>query len=91
VLLRGCDPIPRAREALLHLQSQRIPFILLTNGGGETEARRAWKMSGMLGVALHEHMFIQSHTPFSGFRRDKDKAVLVVGGEGNKCRLVAES
>jgi ribonucleotide monophosphatase NagD (HAD superfamily) len=91
VLIRGRDPIHRAREVLLHLQSQRIPFILLTNGGGKTEARRAWEMSGMLGVTLHESMFIQSHTPFSGFQRDKDRTVLVVGGEGDMCRLVAES
>lgn len=34
VLLRSSDPLSRAHKALSYLQSQRIPFILLTNGGG---------------------------------------------------------
>jgi hypothetical protein len=34
VLVRSSDPLSRAHKALSYLQSQRIPFILLTNGGG---------------------------------------------------------
>jgi len=35
-------------------------------------------------------MFVQSHTPFAGLDEYKDKTVLVVGGDGDKCREVAE-
>ena len=89
--MRGSVPIPRAREALIHLQAHRIPFILLTNGGGKTEATRAQEMGGLLGLPLQEGIVVQSHTPFSDLRGDKDGTVLVVGGLGDKCRLVAES
>ncbi len=40
VLVRSSNPIPGAHEALSYLQSEKIPFILLTNGGGKTEAAR---------------------------------------------------
>lgn len=88
--MRQKDPIPRAREALLHLQQQRIPFILLTNGGGKTEAERVEELSGILGVSLDTSTFIQSHTPFADFHELKRSTVLVVGGDADKCRLVAE-
>jgi ribonucleotide monophosphatase NagD (HAD superfamily) len=92
VLLRGRTPIPRAHEALLHLKSQRIPFILLTNGGGKTEESRAKELSWLLDVRINADMVIQSHTPFARFPAEqKERTVLVVGGEGDNGRLVAES
>ena len=48
----------------------------------------------MLGVPLDVGMFVQSHTPFEGMAQGvkslRDKCVLVVGGDGEKCREVAE-
>lgn len=42
-------------------------------------------------------MFVQSHTPFAelahgkhGIEAMKDQCILVVGGEGDNCRKVAE-
>ena len=35
-------------------------------------------------------MFVQSHTPFADLDQYKDRTVLVVGGDGDKCRRVAE-
>ncbi len=42
-------------------------------------------------------MFVQSHTPFGGLVEGngeqegfRDKCVLVIGGDGDKCRKVAE-
>ncbi len=90
VLVRQQDPIPRAREALLFLQRQCIPFILLTNGGGKTEAERVEELSGILGVPLDPSVLIQSHTPFASMNDRKRSTVLVVGGDADKCRLVAE-
>lgn len=47
-------------------------------------------MSRKLKVPLDASMFVQSHTPFAGLDEYKDKTVLVVGGDGDKCREVAE-
>ena len=91
VLLRSSDALPRAHKALSHLQSQRIPFILLTNGGGRHESERVAELSSKLNVPIDTSMFVQSHTPFADMHNFKDKTVMVVGGEEDKCRRVAEA
>ena len=96
VLLRSSKTLPRAHRALSYLQSHDIPFILLTNGGGKSEQERVQQLSQLLQVPLDTSMFVQSHTPFAelahanGKEGLKDKCVLVVGGEGDRCRRVAE-
>lgn len=96
VLLRSSQPLPRAHRALSYLQTHRIPFVLLTNGGGKSEQERVQQISQLLEVPLDTSMFVQSHTPFAelanghGKENLKDKCILVVGGEGDKCRRVAE-
>ncbi|KAI9840996.1 MAG: hypothetical protein M1837_001071 [Sclerophora amabilis] len=89
-------PIPGAHKALSHLQKYKIPFILLTNGGGKHEPDRVAELSEKLQVPLDVSMFVQSHTPFAnmvdGSRLGeglRDKCVLVVGGDGDKCANVA--
>lgn len=89
--MRSSDALPRAHQALSYLQSQRIPFILLTNGGGKLESERVADLSKKLSVPIDTSMFIQSHTPFADMDHYKDKTVMVVGGEEDKCRLVAEA
>ncbi|KAF2090103.1 putative HAD superfamily hydrolase [Saccharata proteae CBS 121410] len=91
VLLRSSTPIPGASDALRYLQDQRIPFILLTNGGGITERERVDVLQDRLHVPLGLENFVQSHTPFAGMDEYKDKTVLVVGGDGRKCANVAKS
>ncbi|KAL9114939.1 MAG: hypothetical protein Q9227_001182 [Pyrenula ochraceoflavens] len=95
VLLRSTTPIPGATETLRYLQQQKIPFILLTNGGGKGEAERVKDLSEKLEVPLDTSMFVQSHTPFVELANGKDslaeKCILVCGGDGGKCRDVAES
>jgi ribonucleotide monophosphatase NagD (HAD superfamily) len=94
VLLRGSKALPRARKSLAHLQRQNVPFILLTNGGGGQEFERIDELSRVLGVPLDVGMLVQSHTPFArmvnGAEGLRDKCVLVVGGDGPKCRDAAE-
>ncbi|PSN70364.1 HAD-superfamily hydrolase [Corynespora cassiicola Philippines] len=90
VLVRSSDPLPRAHQALSYLQSQRIPFILLTNGGGKHESERVNDLSKKLEVSLSTSMFVQSHTPFADMDQYKNKTVMVVGGDEDKCRIVAE-
>ncbi|KAK3674238.1 hypothetical protein LTR78_005707 [Recurvomyces mirabilis] len=89
VLLRSSTPLPGASEALRYLQRQRIPFILLTNGGGKSEAERVADISEKLNVELDVGMFVQSHTPFAEMEQYKNKTVLVVGGDYDKCQRVA--
>ena len=45
-------------------------------------------------MPLDVGMFVQSHTPFcdlvEGEQGYRDKCILVIGGDGNNCRQVAE-
>ncbi|KAH8655020.1 HAD-like domain-containing protein [Tricladium varicosporioides] len=97
VLLRSSSAIPGAAEALGLLHKNNIPFILLTNGGGKHESTRVVELSKKLGVPLTEENFVQSHTPFKQLVEGtasteslQDKTILVTGGDGDKCRKVAE-
>ncbi len=97
VLLRSSEPIPGASHALQILHGSKIPFIILTNGGGKHESARVAQLSKKLGVPLTEENFVQSHTPFKQLVEGsesaaglKDKTILVTGGDGDKCRQVAE-
>ncbi|KAI3393641.1 hypothetical protein diail_3868 [Diaporthe ilicicola] len=64
VLLHTSKPIPGAAETLKFLQRNNIPFILLTNGGGKSEAERVADLTEKLGVDLDVSNFVQSHTPY---------------------------
>ena len=97
VLLRSSNPIPGAAEALTTLKTHGIPFILLTNGGGKHEDMRIAEISNKLHVPLDPISIVQSHSPFAEFvdgmeteSRLKDKCVMVLGGDGDDCRKVAE-
>lgn len=96
VLLKSKEILPGASEALNFLQANRIPFILLTNGGGSHESDRVKDLSKKLQVPLTEDNFVQSHTPFKLLLKGEydrpslqDKTVLAVGGIDDKCRQVA--
>src|SRR4051794_8123966 len=62
VLLRGYDPLPYARASLLKLLQNRIPFIFVTNGGGEVELTKAKKLATLLRIPVHEYQVVLSHT-----------------------------
>jgi ribonucleotide monophosphatase NagD (HAD superfamily) len=65
------------------------PYIFLTNGGGKTEAERCIDLSRQLDIEVSPAQFICGHTPMREMV-EKHETVLVVGGEGEKCREVAE-
>ncbi|EFX06139.1 phosphatidyl synthase [Grosmannia clavigera kw1407] len=95
VLVRGGTPIPEAIEAMKMLNGEneygiRVPYIFLTNGGGKTEAERCVDLSDQLQVEVSPGQFICGHTPMRELADKYRGAVLVVGGEGEKCRTVAE-
>ena len=83
--------MPRAKAALSFLQKNRVPFILLTNGGGKHESERISTLSGRLGLPLDVNLLVQSHTPYADFHQYKKKTVLVVGGEADSCQKIARA
>lgn len=94
VLIRGGEVIPEAIEAMKVLNGQnefhtKVPYIFVTNGGGKTEEERCLDLSQQLQMEVSPGQFICGHTPMRELAQ-KYKTVLVVGGEGEKCRIVAE-
>ena len=94
VLIRGGKPIPEAVEAMKVLNGKnpwgvKVPYIFVTNGGGKTEQERCLDLSRQLEMEVSPGQFICGHTPMRELAQ-KYKTVLVVGGEGEKCREVAE-
>ena len=80
VLLRGSTPLPRASETLRKLASKRLPFVLLTNGGGELETSKAAKLSKLLNLPIHPLQVILSHTPMRPLCASlSSRRVLVLG------------
>ena len=95
VLAHGNEPILEAREALKMLNGDnelgiKIPYILLTNGGGKTETARCEQLSEILECPISTDQFIQSHTPMQALSEYYD-TVLVCGGEGYTVRDAAEN
>ncbi|QEU62442.1 hypothetical protein KDRO_F03700 [Kluyveromyces lactis] len=78
VLLRSKTPIPGASEALKLLNKEKIPYILLTNGGGVLENKRTELISDALDVEISPLQIVQSHTPFKALV-NKHKKVLCSG------------
>ncbi|KAI9724679.1 MAG: hypothetical protein M1828_003548 [Chrysothrix sp. TS-e1954] len=94
VLIKGGKPIPKAIEAMKMLNGQnnrgiKVPYIFVTNGGGKTEAERCIQLSNQLEMEVSPGQFICGHTPMREMV-ETYKTVLVIGGEGEKCREVAE-
>lgn len=94
VLVHGDRLIPEGKRVLEILNGDnelgiKIPHIFLTNGSGKPEKPRVEQLSKILQNPISTDQFIQSHTPMSALS-EYYKTVLVVGGEGYKCREVAE-
>ena len=80
VLLRGKVALPSATASLQRLGRARVPYIFLTNGGGETEKSKAASLSRLLGVPVHEEQLVLSHTPMKPLCADlADRRVLLLG------------
>jgi len=94
VLVHGDRLIPEGKKALEILNGDnelgiKIPHIFLTNGSGKIETARCAQLEKILGNPVSTDQFIQSHTPMSALS-EYYSTVLVVGGEGYRCREVAE-
>ncbi|CDZ98225.1 Predicted phosphatase [Phaffia rhodozyma] len=93
VLKYGEEVFPGAKRALKQLEAEKVPYVLLTNGGGVTDAKRCSLLSKDLGVTISPTQLIQSHTPLRETlaKRYADEAVLIVGGKNDLGRYVANS
>lgn len=91
VLVKGKKAIPKAKEALQLLDERSIAWIVMTNGGGVSEAQRAEFLSEELDLDIDIDQIVQSHTPLVTLPNKSEQKVLVVGGDGNKSRKVAEN
>jgi HAD superfamily hydrolase (TIGR01456 family) len=94
VLVHGDRLIPEGQRALEVLNGDnelgiKIPHIFLTNGSGKPEKARIDQLSRILHNPIAMEQFIQSHTPMRALA-EYYQTVLVVGGEGYRCREVAE-
>jgi HAD superfamily hydrolase (TIGR01456 family) len=94
VLVHGDRLIPEGKRVLEILNGDnelgiKIPHIFLTNGSGKIETQRVAQLSKILHNPISTEQFIQSHTPMRALA-EYYETVLVVGGEGYKCREVAE-
>lgn len=93
VLLKGKKRIVEATETIKYLSKNKIPFILLTNGGGMTEKKRIDFINKTLQLEecpIHEDQLIQAHTPMRTLI-PHHKRVLICGGPKDDVREVAES
>ncbi|KAJ2752617.1 hypothetical protein IWQ56_006714, partial [Coemansia nantahalensis] len=97
VLVRGAGTLDEGRRALRMLGGdnrlgRRIPFVLLTNGGGVSEAAKAANLSARLGVPISAQQVVLAHSPMQALAAQyARKHVLVVGGIGRRCADIARS
>ncbi|CAN8096410.1 unnamed protein product [Discula destructiva] len=90
VLVRGKIPIETAKCSLAFLKQNNIPYIMLTNGGGHTEAAHATMLAARLGIEVDEEQFVQSHTPYKSFLHAYEgQWVLCLGGEKANIKALA--
>ncbi|KAJ6593638.1 HAD-like domain-containing protein [Mycena capillaripes] len=95
VLIRGEDVLPSAKRALSMLEgdnplNMKLPYILLTNGGGISEQERCAKLSEKLGFEIHVNQYVQAHTILKTLsHKYTNTPVLVLGGKLDQVRQVA--
>ncbi|KAJ2004171.1 hypothetical protein H4R26_002661 [Coemansia thaxteri] len=95
VLVKGKRALEEGGRALRMLGGhnrlrRRIPFVLLTNGGGVSEAEKAADVSRLLGVQIAADQIVLAHSPMRALAAEyAHKHVLVVGGEQSRCAHIA--
>jgi len=85
VMYRGKEVIPSAPGVLHHLTEKKVPWILLTNGGGVTEEDKAVLLSDKLKFPIDHCHLQQSHTPYRTLVSEfKDRLILTAGSKRSK-------
>ncbi|KAJ2162211.1 hypothetical protein GGF46_000828 [Coemansia sp. RSA 552] len=95
VLVKGKQTLDEGRRALRMLSGdnalgRRIPFVLLTNGGGVSEAAKAADISQRLGMEVSADQVVLAHSPMQALaQKYASEHVLIVGGQGRRCADIA--
>lgn len=80
VIWKNQNPIPKSKEAIHLLKKKNIPFIFLTNSGGNMEHEKAKELSEHLETDILPQQIILSHTPMKELTsKFKKKRVVIVG------------
>ena len=89
--MRGSTAINGSALAVMALMDLKVPFTLLTNGGGKHELEKISAVNKVLGTNIPENRLVQSHTPFRYFETHKNGIILVIAQDPKKTREVFES
>ena len=84
VLLKGNQIIGSVKKILQELNNKSVPYVLVTNGGGKTEKKKAEDVSSLLGINIPKESMILSHTPITYSSLHKNDNILVVGRNYNR-------
>ncbi|KAJ1857934.1 hypothetical protein H4R99_003864 [Coemansia sp. RSA 1722] len=97
VLVKGKQALDQGRRALAMLNGhnrlgKKIPFVLLTNGGGVSEAAKAADISKRMQTEIRADQVVLAHSPMQSLvEQYADKHVLVVGGIKRRCADIARA
>jgi HAD superfamily hydrolase (TIGR01456 family) len=80
VVLLGKEIIEGSDEAVRQMTALRIPFLLMTNGGGKTEADKAKELSDILQCDIHADQVLLAHTPMSLLAPRYENEIVLIGG-----------
>ncbi|PWN89938.1 HAD-superfamily hydrolase [Acaromyces ingoldii] len=91
VLKHGDTVLPGAKDAIRRLVEKRVPFILLTNGGGVSEEDRAKKLSKQLEAVISPKSLILGRTPMKALaQKHADDPILVTGTNGGHSKILKD-
>lgn len=90
VLSRAKKALPGAVDALRLLDDAKIPFILLTNGGGVVESVKAEQVSGILGYEVKPAQVVVCHSPFRALAPKYARVKSLIVGDPDVMSVAAE-
>ena len=90
VVYRSKRMIEGSAEAIAQLKRLGIPFLFMTNGGGQTEESKAKELTKIIGVDITPEQCIMSHTPMQLMAAHYKEDTVLIGGPPS-CVEVAKS
>ncbi|KAL9649790.1 hypothetical protein ABK040_009604 [Willaertia magna] len=90
VLIHDGKVIDGVIDILNDLYKHHIPFVFVTNGGGETEEERATFLSTLFGIKIDPERIILAHTPLRKHASPNEK-VLYIGRNEYSCDKIMEN
>ncbi|KAJ3138155.1 hypothetical protein HK100_000088 [Physocladia obscura] len=97
VLIKGKFVLPEGVRAIQRVKAAKVPFVLLTNGGGTTEVNKARELSEKLHTEIKSSQYsnllvirkmILSHTPMAHlakkYSQTETESVLIIGKDSCK-------